>query len=106
MAVAPHASARCPSISSRASNDRWFFSWLLAQPEFLEGRVRTTYPDDVLKARNGQPFVEASPDVEEMAEPMRCVLQAALSGGTLAGRAGDGGESRRWRARARTEGVG
>ena len=35
-----------------------FFGWLLAQPEFLEGRFHTTYLDDVLKARNGRPFGE------------------------------------------------
>ena len=81
-----------------------FFSWLMAQPEFLEGRFHTAYLDDVLKARNGRPFVEPSPDVEEMAA-LAAALQAALSAGTLAQRAGDGGGSRRWRAQARAEGV-
>ena len=81
-----------------------FFSWLLAQPAFLEGRFHTTYLDEVLTARNGRPFVEPSPDVEEMAA-VAAALQAALSPGTVAQRAGDGGASRRWRAQARAEGV-
>ena len=36
-----------------------FFTWLLEQPDFVEGRFHTTYLDEVLKLRNGQPFVEA-----------------------------------------------
>src|SRR5437899_10114912 len=30
-----------------------FFTWLLAQPEFVEGRFHTTYLEALLKARNG-----------------------------------------------------
>src|SRR5262249_50744670 len=33
-----------------------FFIWLLAQPEFIEGRVHTSYLDELLQPRNGRPF--------------------------------------------------
>ena len=36
-----------------------FFVWLFEQPDFLAGRFHTTYLDEILKTRNGQPFVEA-----------------------------------------------
>ena len=81
-----------------------FFSWLLGQPEFLEGRFHTTYLDDVLKTRKGRPFLEPSPDAEDVAA-IAAVLQAALSPGTLAQRAGAGGPPRRWRTQARAEGL-
>ena len=55
-----------------------FFDWLLAQPEFLEGRFHTTYLDDVLKARNGRPFGEPGPDVEEVAA-IAAAIHASLS---------------------------
>src|SRR5207247_10155660 len=44
-----------------------FFTWLLDQPEFVDGRFHTTYLDEVLKAHNGRPFVESTPRMEEIA---------------------------------------
>src|SRR6185312_16218600 len=44
-----------------------FFMWLFEQPEFLESRFHTTYLDEVLKARNGASFVDASPAAEDIA---------------------------------------
>ena len=44
-----------------------FFAWLLGQPDFQAGRFHTTYLDEVLKSRNGRPFVEPTPAVEELA---------------------------------------
>ena len=44
-----------------------FFTWLLDQPEFLDGRFHTTFLDEVLKARNGQPFVVPLDDLEVVA---------------------------------------
>ena len=84
-----------------------FFGWLVAQPEFLEGRFHTTYLDEVLKARDGRPFVEATPDVEEVAA-IAAALQAVLSPSTLTPEApGDGraAGAQAWRTRARLEGV-
>jgi acetyl-CoA carboxylase biotin carboxylase subunit len=83
-----------------------FFSWLLSQPDFLAGRFHTTYLDDVLKARNGRPFVESSPAVEEIAA-IAAALEAVMSPSALAVDApdADGLRAGRWRAQARTEGV-
>ena len=84
-----------------------FFTWLLAQREFIEGRFHTTYLDEVLKARNGAPFVEATPEVEEIAA-VAAALQAALSPSTLTSEAP--GNSRAagahaWRTQARLDGL-
>ena len=85
-----------------------FFSWLLAQPEFAEGRFHTTYLDEVLKTRNGRPFVEAPPDVEEIAA-IAAALEAVLSPSALSADAPGAPAAnvtvRRWRAQARAEGL-
>src|SRR5207237_3003407 len=44
-----------------------FFTWLLAQPEFIEGRFHTTYLDEILQVRHGRPFSDARPENEEIA---------------------------------------
>ena len=81
-----------------------FFTWLLAQPEFVDGRFHTTYLDEVLKARNGRPFVEASPDVQEIAV-IAAALEAALSPSALAApeHGGNGAVAGAWRTQARVE---
>ena len=55
-----------------------FFTWLLTQPEFVDARFHTAYLDEVLKARNGRPFVEPSPEAEEIAV-IAAAVQAVLS---------------------------
>ena len=50
-----------------------FFVWLFEQREFLDGAFHTAYLDEVLAARSGRPFVQASPAVEDIA-----VIAAAL----------------------------
>src|SRR5262245_47301255 len=55
-----------------------FFSWLLAEPDFLAGRFHTTYLDDVLRSRNGQRFVESSAAVDEIAA-IAAALQAVVA---------------------------
>ena len=84
-----------------------FFTWLLAQPEFAEGRFHTTYLDEVLKARNGKSFVELTPEVEDIAA-IAAALQAALSPSSLTNGAAAAGSSRAagaWRTQARLEGL-
>lgn len=89
-----------------------FFTWLLDQPDFLAGRFHTTYLDDVLRSRNGQPFVEPSATLEEVA-CMAAALQKMLqsSSGSLGAATADPSaaapyrQSRLWRWRARTEGL-
>jgi acetyl-CoA carboxylase, biotin carboxylase subunit len=85
-----------------------FFTWLFAQPEFCTGRFHTTYLDEVLKARNGRPFVEATPELEELAA-IAAALEAVMSPSALAADSSDArpesAGARRWRAQARAEGL-
>jgi acetyl-CoA carboxylase biotin carboxylase subunit len=85
-----------------------FFSWLLGQPDFLAGRFHTTYLDDVLKTRNGRPFVEATPAEEDTAA-IAAALEAVMSPSALAFDAAAGRPeqtaSRGWRTQARSEGL-
>ena len=88
-----------------------FFTWLLTQPEFIDGRFHTAYLDEVLQSRNGRPFVEPTPALEEMAAAA-AAIEAALSASAVGN---DGtpasdahaidGSSARWRAQARAEGM-
>src|SRR5205823_567958 len=78
-----------------------FFTWLLGQPEFIEGRFHTTYLDEVLLSRNGRPFLEPTADAADIAT-LAAVVQTALTtanGGGIAG--GAGTTAQRWKAQAR-----
>jgi acetyl-CoA carboxylase biotin carboxylase subunit len=44
-----------------------FFRWVLSQPDFEAARFDTTYLDRLLKARQGESFVPAGQDYEEVA---------------------------------------
>ena len=77
-----------------------FFRWLLDQPEFAAGRFHTTYLDDVLRARNGTPFVEAPPEVEELAA-IAAVIDAVLSVPAVNGKA----RTQNWKAQGRVESL-
>src|SRR2546425_10376014 len=77
-----------------------FFTWLLAQPEFVDGRFHTTYLDEVLKARNGRPFVEATPRMEEIA-----AIAAAIEMAVSPSAQQDDVNAGRWRAQARAEAL-
>jgi acetyl-CoA carboxylase, biotin carboxylase subunit len=87
-----------------------FFPWLFEQPEFHQSAFHTTYLDEILKARNGRPFVEPSADAEDIAA-VAAALRAALSPKSVA--VGNGGAppahgavaSARWKTRARTEAL-
>jgi acetyl/propionyl-CoA carboxylase alpha subunit len=77
------------------------FTWLLAQPEFLAGRFHTTYLDEVVAAREGRPFVEPPPELEDVAAigvALQAVLSPAVPRDVAPGRL-------RWKAQARTEGL-
>jgi acetyl-CoA carboxylase biotin carboxylase subunit len=77
-----------------------FFRWLLDQPEFAAGRFHTTYLDDVLRARNGTPFVEAPPELEEVAA-IAAVIDAVLSIPAVNGKT----RAQNWKAQAKIEGL-
>jgi acetyl-CoA carboxylase biotin carboxylase subunit len=81
-----------------------FFTWLFAQPEFVEGRFHTTSLDEVLKARSGRPWVEVAPDVEEVAAIAAALQAALLPSAVAAAAASDPGE-RPWKTHARIEGL-
>jgi acetyl-CoA carboxylase biotin carboxylase subunit len=82
-----------------------FFSWLLDQPEFVEGRFHTTYLDEVLRSRNGHPFVEPAAEAEDIAA-LAAALQAVLSSGAEPESGPPtGAMTRRWKAQARAEGL-
>src|SRR3989441_112985 len=81
-----------------------FFTWLFVQPEFIDGRFHTAYLDEVLKARNGRPFVEAASEVEDVAA-MAVALQAAMSAAPAVDVAAADAAARRWKMQARAEGL-
>jgi len=85
-----------------------FFTWLFDQSEFLEGRFHTTYLDEILKARNGRPFVEppeAAEDVAAIAAALQAVLSPAAVAAPLVDDARSDPSARRWKAQARVEGL-
>ena len=80
-----------------------FFQWLIEQPEFIEGRIDTTYLDRVLADRRGQPFVEAGEDDERHA-----TIAVAIASWLRAHRAAAGSSSPvggSWRRAARLDGL-
>jgi acetyl-CoA carboxylase biotin carboxylase subunit len=78
-------------------------SKLLAEPDFVAGRVHTAYLDEVLRHRNGRPFVEPSAAVEDVAAVAAALAAAWPSGGGRG--AGSPAGASGWRAQARAEGV-
>ena len=79
-----------------------FFTWLLAQEAFVDGRVHTAYLDELLHARNGQPFVEPTPADEDVAAIAAAMHLALPVSAPVAAPAAD---ASRWRAEARREGL-
>jgi acetyl-CoA carboxylase, biotin carboxylase subunit len=83
-----------------------FFLWLLDQPEFAEGRFHTASLDEILQARNGRPFVEATPETEDVAV-MAAALQAMLTPARASGsETASVGAGSRWTVHARLEALG
>ncbi|MCC7417441.1 MAG: acetyl-CoA carboxylase biotin carboxylase subunit [Acidobacteria bacterium] len=82
-----------------------FFEWLLADAEFLAGRVHTTYLDEVLAARDGRPFSEPDPALEQVAAIAAVLAPAVLRRAGGAAAAAPGGSASTWRSTARREGL-
>jgi acetyl/propionyl-CoA carboxylase alpha subunit len=80
-----------------------FFRWLLARPEFVSGSFHTGYLDEVLAQRNGRPFVEPTPEQEDVAA-IAAAFHAMLSSASQPGDARAAVE-RRWKSQARAEGL-
>jgi len=84
-----------------------FFTWLLDQADFVEGRFHTTYLDEVLKARNGRPFVQPTPEEEDIAS-VAAAVYTLMTAGAPASNGSDGAAepaASRWKAQARLEGL-
>jgi acetyl-CoA carboxylase, biotin carboxylase subunit len=81
-----------------------FFTWLLDQPEFVDGRFHTTFLDEVLKARNGKPFVVPADDLEVVAA-IAAALHAVLSPASASGDAERRDVTRRWKTQSRLDGL-
>jgi acetyl-CoA carboxylase biotin carboxylase subunit len=82
-----------------------FFTWLLEQPAFMEGRVHTTFLDEVLGSRGAQSFIEPASGVEDLAT-VAAAVQAALASGSAGEPAIEAGRTAsRWKAQARIEGL-
>jgi acetyl/propionyl-CoA carboxylase alpha subunit len=80
-----------------------FFSWLFGQRAFLDGAFHTAYLDEVLASRNGTPFVQAPPAVEDIAV-IAAALHAVLSPASQS-RADTAASTGRWKSQARSEGL-
>jgi acetyl-CoA carboxylase biotin carboxylase subunit len=79
-----------------------FFTWLLAQEAFVDGRFHTAYLDELLRTRNGRPFVEPTPEDEDIAA-IAAAMHLALPG--TAPVASPAADANRWRAEARREAL-
>jgi acetyl-CoA carboxylase biotin carboxylase subunit len=77
-----------------------FFRWLLTQPAFESGAFDTTYLDGVLAARNGRPFVEPTPEIEDVA-----AIAAAIMAATAGEGVGTESPASAWHTQARLEGL-
>ena len=87
-----------------------FFTWLFDQTEFHQSAFHTTYLDEILKARNGRPFVEPNSSAEDVAI-VAAALQAVLSPRAGVPRAGAPASdsqpagATRWKTHARSEAL-
>ena len=75
-----------------------FFRWLLTQPAFESGDFDTTYLDGVLAARNGRPFVEPTPEIEDIAAIAAAIMAATADPSSVPGPSA-------WRTQARLGGL-
>ena len=84
-----------------------FFQWILAEPDFVEGRFDTTYLDRVLEERAGRPFVAQPERAEELAVVATAVRAYLLaqSGGTDGEGGGSGVTGAAWKQAARRDGL-
>jgi acetyl-CoA carboxylase biotin carboxylase subunit len=86
-----------------------FFAWLFEEPDFLAGRFHTTYLDEVLSARSGQPFVVPGPDAENVAAIAAAIHMVLQSGSGPMPDPARGthhaSTARHWKARARAEAL-
>jgi acetyl-CoA carboxylase biotin carboxylase subunit len=80
-----------------------FFRWLLAQPDFLDGRFDTNYIDTALAARNGRPFLEVPGEAEDVAAAAAAIQAFTAKAAKPA--AGDAVPESLWARAARLNGL-
>ena len=81
-----------------------FFRWLLDQESFVAGACHTAYLDEILATRNGRPFVEPEPDIEDIAV-IAAALQTLLSASAAPAASTGVAANRPWKIQARLEGL-
>jgi acetyl-CoA carboxylase biotin carboxylase subunit len=82
-----------------------FFRWLLAEPDFREGRFDTTYLDRLLQERFGRPFLDVTPEAEDVALVATAIFAyERRRAKTACPPPSDGGSL--WKRQARLEGLG
>ena len=85
-----------------------FFQWVLTTDEFVRGDFHTTYLDEVLVQRKGEPFV-ATPDTAEdiavLAVAMRSYFRANHGGTAHTAPNGVAGAPSAWRLAGRRDGL-
>jgi len=79
-----------------------FFRWMLSQPAFVEAAFHTSYLDEVLQQRRGEPFLSADSSVEEVAA-IAAVLHAVHRPNPTVTTVASAESA--WKARARVEGL-
>jgi acetyl-CoA carboxylase biotin carboxylase subunit len=82
-----------------------FFQWLLAQPDFAEGRFHTGYVDTVLASRDGQPFGRTGEAIEDLAIVATAVRAFMNATSTTARPTGAAAAPSPWRLAARREAL-
>ena len=83
-----------------------FFRWLLEQPDFTAGRFHTTYLDELMAARGGQPFSAADDAVQDLAAVAAAVQTLfAAESAAARGHGERGPAARLWKGQARAEGL-
>ena len=83
-----------------------FFRWLLEQPDFAAGRFHTTYLDEAMAARGGQPFTmpdDGTLDVAAIAAAVQTMFAAESGSARPNGEVRPSG--RHWKGQARAEGL-
>jgi acetyl-CoA carboxylase biotin carboxylase subunit len=91
-----------------------FSRWLLDRPEFREARFHTSFLDELLQQRAGEPFGEVDPSLEEVAAIAACLAEASSNTRARADESVPAGDrdharapspGRSWKARARRESL-
>jgi len=85
-----------------------FFTWMLDHPDFASANFHTRYLDDVLAARQGQPFDQADETLQDVAAIAAAIREAAggqASHAAVANAASSPRSGRGWKSAARSEAI-